>query len=107
MALDRGARHARSRKQGRSQQLGLGGKIMKRDELTEPLRGAEIELRNEISNLQHDYAIVSAERNNLRAHAERLAEALKIVANSGWLVELPEKSQAIVREALAQWEAGQ
>lgn len=37
------------------------------------------EALNEISNLKHDYAIVSAERNNLKAHAERLAEALRTV----------------------------
>jgi chromosome segregation ATPase len=40
------------------------------------------ELQNEVSNLQHDYAIVSAERNTLRELANEAARFIQAIAAS-------------------------
>ena len=81
------------------------------------LMEAHDEALNEISNLKHDYEVVSIERNNLREHAERLAEALsnligKIEEMHGCMeVNYAEGNEEcypefdVSREALAAWEA--
>jgi hypothetical protein len=65
----------------------------------------QAELLNEISNLKHDYAIVSAERNNLKAHAKALAEALKYALHCEECLGLAANPKTIkkYREALAQY----
>jgi len=68
------------------------------------------EAENEISNLKHDYAIVSAERNGLRAHAERLAiEMMKlaILLNETSTARDVLRARNIIKEALAAWEGAQ
>ena len=62
------------------------------------------DLRNEISNLEHDYAIVSAERNNLREHAQRLAEALRELREAAIRNGLESE---LANQAIAAWEAAQ
>ena len=70
------------------------------------------EALNEVDNLKHDYAIVSAERNYLKAHAERLADALKLMrftfeqaVPASEMQDWWRDAWNQARKALAQWEA--